>query len=160
MFYSRHPQSDSTAKVTNSSFNSSTSGIHKDDGRRTVLVSEDDSAFAKLLLQALNARGFNCTITDDSNELFSLFLVKRPNVVVISLNAQGNAKTIKATSDILRTSSRAEVVVLMDQISDPSKIEKVGVELFVRKNVVLSKIVNSISAVSNLKKPTLRLVST
>lgn len=139
--------------------NTSTQHYDQESNVPTVLIAEEDSRFAKALSQGLRAKGFKCTITNDKKEAFPLFLVKRPNVTLLSFHEKEKPDGIKVATDILRTSSRAEIVILADSDSKAVQMEGIGVELFVRRDEPVNKIVDSIGAVSNLKRPTCNLVA-
>lgn len=124
-----------------------------------ILVADENSEFTETLSKGLTKRGYSCYVTENKREVLSMFLLKRPVVTVLGLNIQEKEDGIKAASDILRTSSRAEIVVLTDSISEVTKTEKIGVELFVRKDAGLAKIINAICVASNLRKPSCKLVS-
>lgn len=124
-----------------------------------ILIAGENSDFTKALSKRLVTRGFSCCDTDNEEQVFSLFLLKRPVVTVISFKTKEKNGGIKAATDILKTSSRAEIVVLTDSISKVTEAEKIGVELFVRRDLGLTKIIDMICVVSNLKKPACKLVS-
>ena len=124
-----------------------------------ILVADENSAFTGALSKGLVQRGFSCYVTENKSEVFSLFLLKRPVVTVLGFNVRERDDGIRAATDILRTSSRAEIIVLTNSISEVTKTEKIGVELFVRRDLGLTKIINAVCVVSNLKKPTCKLVS-
>lgn len=124
-----------------------------------ILISDENLDFARALSKGLLRRGFSCYVTENKGEIFSLFLLKRPIVTVLGFNIGEKDDGIKAATDILRTSPRAEIVVLTNSIFEVTKTEKVGIELFVRRDLGLTEIIDAICVVSNLKKPTCKLVS-
>jgi DNA-binding response OmpR family regulator len=130
------------------------------DGRVTVLIAVESLEFADALSRALGETDFSCVVADSGKKAFSLFLERRPDVVVLSSDIIEEEDGIEAAREILRASSRTEVVILTDSKSKVTDIaERIGVEIFINKDTSLPRIVNSISAVSNLKKPTCKLVA-
>ena len=126
----------------------------------TVLIADRSPEYALMLSHFLREKKFDCIITYDRKSIFSIFLEKRPKIVVLSFGIEKEKDGLEAAKDILNVSSRTRVVILTDTNSRVSEsAERLGVEIFLTKDTDFSKVVNSICAVSDLKKPACDLVA-
>ncbi len=126
----------------------------------TVLIADKSPEFALMLSHLLRKKDFDCTITYDRKSIFSIFLEKRPKIVTLSFGLEKERDGLDAAKDILNISSKTEVVILTDANSRINeRAERLGVEIFLAKNAGFSMIVNSICALSNLKKSACDLVA-
>jgi DNA-binding response OmpR family regulator len=129
-------------------------------GSATILIAVESLEFADALSRALGERDFSCIVADSGKKAFSLFLERRPDVVLLSFNIRGKEDGIEAAREILGASSRTKVVILTDSNSKVTDTaEHIGIELFMSKDTSLPRMLNSICAVSNLKKLTCSLIA-
>lgn len=152
---SRYNQGESSAASSSDSQSSV-----KTPGRVTVLIAVESSEFAAALSRALGARNFSCVVAEDGRKASSMFFERRPDVAVLSFGITGREDGIEAAKEILLARSKTEVVILTDSNSKvTNEVEQCGVELFIDKHTNFLRIINSICAVSNLKKSTCNLVA-
>ena len=134
-----------------------------DPSQRTgpsVLIAVESILFADALSRSLTARGLNCLVAEDGKYAFTMFLERRPDIAVLSFGITKKEDGFDAAKAILKSSSKAEIVILTDSNSEISKTtEQSGVEIFIDKHTSLSKIEEAICALANLKRSTCNVVS-
>lgn len=142
------------------SSNSSSWKTVRQPPKTTVLVADKNKHFTSMLSHSLRARDFDCVVADSRKSIVSIFAERKPRIVVLSFGIEKEKDGMDAAKDILNISSRTAVIVLTDADSKVGdRIERLGVEIFMPKDSGFSKIVNSICAVSNLRKSSCDLVA-
>ena len=133
----------------------------KDHSSRTAaLIADRDAELANLLASILSARGFACLVAGDDKDAFTKFSEVRPNIVVIGYTINDRADGMQTAKEILSQRQETKVIVLTDSESTiGEREERSGVELFIRREDSIRKIIDSIFAISDLKKPTCDLIA-
>jgi len=134
--------------------------VDKKQNRINVLIACESAELSDTISRTINEAGdFCCVVAENAKRAVSLFLEKRPEVIIMSYGIESDEDGIKAAREIFLRNPRAEIIILTNSNFKMSvEAESAGVELFLNRDTSSLKIVNAVRAVMELKKPGYNLI--
>jgi DNA-binding NtrC family response regulator len=129
--------------------------------RKSLIIIYDlDKEFVNSLSRDINLRGIDCVIVNSPKEAMAKALERMPEAVILGRDIGKKENGLQIGKAILSHTARTKIVILTDDPTNISKKdEKIGIELFIDLKIDLGKIVNSICALCELRKPVFDFIS-
>lgn len=117
-----------------------------------ILIVADQRDFRATISASLQKRGFLVSEAADSRKAISTFTREAPEIALLDYDALGK-KCLEVATQMLTIRSSTRLIVLAAPIDDLADMERIGVDILLRKPLTLKRLVESSTALSKMKPP-------
>ncbi|MDH2901914.1 MAG: response regulator [archaeon] len=121
-------------------------------------MADDDDDLRTMYCQVLKSRGLAVISARDGSDAVSKFINERPEIVMLDHNMP-RYSGLQAASEILALRPSTKVIMLTAASEVLREAEACGVDMFLVKPISAKTLIQSISALSNLR-PSCQIVPT
>jgi DNA-binding response OmpR family regulator len=129
----------------------------KDDGKKTILIAEDDPFISRMYQIKLESAGFHVVVKNNGRDAFEAVKTEHPNLAVLDINMPelSGLEVLSALQNDGFDFSSMPVIVLTNssELSDRNTAHSYGAEYLVKAELTPREVLDMISQKLGLTEP-------
>ena len=114
------------------------------------MIVEENQIFLKSYYECLSRSGFRIFATKNYREAASLFIVLRPEIVVLG-TCSNEEKRLNFASEIIQLAPGCKMILLSPGADDMGKTERIGFDLILSTKISQGKFIDGVRALTHTK---------